>query len=139
MTSRTSGIISLKNFKNKVWWIKLSIAFILSNFFFFLLFSGQNEKASPLATPQGWVEVQIQATLLTPFHPGKKILLVNKKARLKLEGRLESTSLEGGTIVLVKEAEAASLFHHDQWEILPFMKNLTFSPFTQGVTHEIVY
>ena len=75
MISKIAGIISKKDTKTKQWWLKLGIALILSNIFFFLLFSG-NEVQSPEqepSLPAGWVEIQLKAELMTPFHEGKKI------------------------------------------------------------------
>lgn len=126
----------------KTKWIKLGVAIILSNVFFFMLFSGDSEvKHETSGIPQGWVEVQLQAELMTPFHSGKKVLIVHRNARKKLEGVLQDTQAgESGRItVLVKETEANALFQHETWEVLPYLKNLTFATVRKEESHEIRY
>ena len=142
MISEKIGILLKKNIKNKIWWVKLGIALILSNIFFFILFSGEETVAvEEKSVPEGWVEVQLQAELLTPFHSGKKVLLVNRSGRKKLPGVLqESISEETGRItVLVRENEAHELFVHQTWEVLPYLKHLTFVAVKKGISHEIRY
>lgn len=142
MISKIAGIISKKDTKTKQWWLKLGIALILSNIFFFLLFSG-NEVQSPEqepSLPAGWVEIQLKAELMTPFHEGKKILIINRPGRLKLEGELKGQEeTEGRITILVKESEAQNLFLHEEWEILPFISNMKFGQLAQGPHHEIKY
>src|SRR6476660_3530937 len=89
MISKLAGIISLKNTKNKVWWPKLAVAIVVSNVFFFLLFGGDNtSSADTFHIPPGWVEVQLEARLHTPFQNGKKVLLVNRPGRKSLRAVL---------------------------------------------------
>ena len=142
MTSRTIGTDSKKNsVKPKVWWIKLGGGFILSNLFFFLLFSGNESPAAATDTPKGWVEIHVKAELLTPFQMGKKILLVHRTSRTSLESMLKNfpPEPEGHFTVLVKESEAHFLLEHERWEILPFLKTLSFAPIIRGESHEIHY
>lgn len=129
-----------KDTKTKVWWIKLGICLILSNIFFFLLFSSDSELKKEESFP-GWVEVQLEAQLLTPFQSGKKVLLVQRSARKKLEGVLQSSGKDepGKITVLVKEEEAAALFHYQTWEVLPFLKHITFANSRKDPSHEIRY
>lgn len=142
MISEKIGILLKKNTKTKIWWAKLVIALVLSNIFFFILFSG-GETSHPVekGIPEGWVEVQLEAELLTPFHLGKKVLIVHRSGRIKLQGVLQGRgSDESGRItVLVKEEEAHELFHHDAWEVLPYLKHLTFAAVKKGTSHEIRY
>lgn len=100
-----------KNTKTKAWWLKLGVALILSNIFFFLLFSnGETQEVNPLMTP-GWVEVQLRADLMTPFQKGKKVLLIHRRGGQRVEGMLkDAIDLEGRLTILVKENEAAPLF-----------------------------
>lgn len=129
--------------ERKIWLFKLGIALILSNIFFFVLFSGDSEvkKASPDGVPEGWVEVHLNAELYTPFQMGKKVLLVHRSGRKKLEGVLQAPMKEelGKITVLVKEEEAHALFHFERWEILPYLKHLTFSSVKKDASHEIRY
>jgi hypothetical protein len=135
------GTILKKNTKTK--WIKIGIALVLSNIFFFMLFSGDSEvkQVESSGIPSGWVEVQLSAELLTPFHSGKKVLLVHRNARKKLEGVLQDTGAGelGKITVLVKETEANALFQHETWEVLPYLKNLTFAQVRKEHSHEIRY
>lgn len=129
--------------KQKVWWIKLGIALVLSNVFFFVLFAGDSEVKSgtPSGIPAGWVEVQLSAELMTPFQLGKKVLLVQRTARKKLEGVLQAPGADqlGKITVLVKESEAQALFHHESWEVLPYLKHLSFATARKDFSHEIRY
>lgn len=116
---------------------------MLTNIFFFILFSSEPDKNLNKDTPihPEQVEVQIEAQLLTPFQIGKKVLLVNRQKRIKVEGVMRASlpeSLDKYT-VLVHEQEAAKLFQHQNWEILPFLKNLTFAAIKREKTHEIHY
>lgn len=142
MISKLAGIISGKNTKTKTWWLKLGFAIVLSNVFFFLLFGGDNTSSAETAiAPPGWVEVQLEARLHTPFHYGKKVLLVSRTARKKIPAVLSSggNELDQRTTVLVSEEEAAHLFQHDNWEILPLIQNLHFRNNVQRENHEIRY
>ena len=142
MISKLAGIISGKDTRTKTWWMKLAIALVLSNIFFFLLFGGDNtSSAQTNLMPEGWVEVQLEARLHTPFQFGKKVLLVSRTGRKKLHGVLNQNGneLDPRVTVLVKEDEAAFLFLNDNWEILPLIQNLHFKTFTQRENHEIRY
>lgn len=142
MISKIAGNILKKDTKTKVWWMKLAVAIVLSNIFFFVLFSGSETKDETISSiPEGWVEIQVRAELLTPFQSGKKVLLLQRDARRKVEAMLETSPLEpeGRFTVLVKEAEAEFLLKYDSWEIVPFLKTLTFAPLSRGDDHEIRY
>ena len=142
MISEKIGIILKKNTKNKFWWIKLGLSLIISNIFFFLLFSNpKTETVNPGPKAPGEVEIQLQAQLLTPFQVGKKILIINRKRRKKIEAVLLSQELEvlNKFTVLVKEEEANTLFHYSDWEILPYMKYLSFALNVKDHQHEIRY
>ncbi len=146
MISEKIGTSFRKNTRNKIpekaqWWAKLAMALVLSNIFFFILFSGDSEVKQESGIPEGWVEIQLRAELLTPFHYGKKVLIVHRPGRKKLEGVLQALSTDetGRITVLVKEAEANSLFQHESWEVLPFLKELNFVTVNKRETHEIRY
>ena len=143
MISEKIGTALKKNTRTKVWWMKLGVALMLSNVFFFLLFSGDSEmkQAGPAGIPEGWVEVQLNAELLTPFHSGKKVLIIHRIGRKKLEGVLQTPGTEqpGKITVLVKETEAHSLFQFDSWEVLPYLKHLSFASNRKEESHEIRY
>jgi hypothetical protein len=123
--------------------MKLGLSIVLSNLFFFFLFSSTPESSDKTERiiPPEQVEVQIEAQLLTPFQTGKKILLVNRNKRIKIEGTMQNLHSEASEkiTVLVREQEAATLFQHQNWEILPFIKNLTFILAKREPTHEILY
>ena len=141
MISKIAGSILKKDTKTKLWWMKLGVALVISNIFFFLLFSGSETKAEIPSVPEGWVEIQVRAELLTPFHSGKKVLLLHRIARKRVEAMLETTPQEpeGRFTVLVKDSEAHTLLQHEHWEIVPFLKTISFAPLTSGVSHEIRY
>lgn len=143
MTFEKLGTLFKKNTRNKVWWVKLAVSLILSNIFFFILFSSDSEvkQVTTEGIPQGWVEVQLTAELMTPFHMGKKVLLVHRNGRKKLEGVLQAPEADqlGKITVLVKETEAHALFQHESWEILPYLKHLTFASVKKDPSHEIRY
>lgn len=142
MISKIAGNILKKDTKTKQWWAKLAVAIVLSNIFFFVLFSGNEttEQPTPLI-PEGWVEIHVRAELLTPFQTGKKVLLLHRIGRKRVEAMLETSPLEpeGRFTVLVKESEAEALLKHESWEIVPFLKTLTFAPAHRGEDHEIRY
>lgn len=140
MISEKLGTLLKKNTRTKIRWPKLVIALILSNFFFFYLFSDEKEEVQVLKVPDGWVEIQLQAELLTPFEKNKKVLLLNRVGQKKLEGILKNGSKNplSQITVLVKEDEAHLLFQFQSWEILPFLKHLSFSR-VPGESHEIRY
>lgn len=120
--------------------LKLSIALILSNFFVFMLFSGDSEVKQVSPEIKGFVEVTISAPLLTPFQMGKKVLLIQRHRRRSIEGVLKTTPDESGKlVVLIPENEAHALFQMGDWEIIPFLKHLAFSEMKKGESHEIHY
>ena len=142
MISKIAGTILKKDTKTKVWWMKLGVAIVLSNIFFFILFSGNETQATATSSiPEGWVEMQVRAELLTTFQSGKKVLLLHRNGRKKVEAMLETSPLEpeGRFTVLVKETEAEALLKFESWEIVPFLKTLTFAPLSRGAQHEITY
>lgn len=142
MISKITGMILKKNTKPKLWWIKLAVSIVLSNIFFFVLFSS-NEKASVTnySIPEGWVELQVRAELLTTFQSRKKVLLLHREGRKRIEAVLETSPQEpeGRFTVLVKESEVEALLKYESWEIVPFLKTLNFAPLHAGVHHEIRY
>jgi hypothetical protein len=87
------------------------------------------------------VEIQLNAELQTPFHSGKKILLIHRASRKKLEGVLQLSGVDqlGKITVLVKESEAHILFQHESWEVLPYLKHLNFASVKKDASHEIRY
>ncbi len=143
MISEKIGTLLKKNTRTRVWWAKLATALVLSNIFFFVLFGGDSEVKQDLSPgiPAGWVEVQLQAELMTPFHSGKKVLIIHRIGRKKLEAVLQTDSnAELGKItVLVKEDEAHALFQFDAWEVLPYLKHMTFAVNKKEDSHEIRY
>lgn len=143
MISEKVGSLLKKNTKTRIWWAKLGVAIVLSNIFFFVLFGGDSEVKQVVTSgvPDGWVEVQLHAELMTPFHSGKKVLIIHRIGRKKLEAVLQTDSKEqlGKITVLVKEEEAHALFQHEAWEVLPYLKHMTFVVNKKEDSHEIRY
>lgn len=141
MTSKPNGTDSSKKIKLRKLWLKLAAALIVSNLFFFFIFHpSEKQKMSP-SIPDGWVQLQVKAELLTPFQYGKKVLLLNRRSNRSVEAMLETapTDVDGRFTVLVKESSAEELIRLESWEILPFLKTLTFAPKARGEQHEIRY
>ena len=142
MISKIAGTILNKNTKTKLWWMKLAVSIVLSNIFFFVLFSSNEKPSVPTSSiPEGWVELQVKAELLTTFQSRKKVLLLHREGRKCVEAVLETSPQEpeGRFTVLVKETEVEALLKYESWEIVPFLKTLTFAPLHTGVHHEIRY
>lgn len=141
MISNTVGSVLKKNTKTKIWWAKLGVAIMISNIFFFLLFSGSETPAAATVLPQGWVELQVRAELLTTFQKGKKVLLINRVHGKKVEGMLQEVSQDAELrhTVLVNENEAQILLRYQEWEILPYIKTLELTTRVTGDQHEIRY
>lgn len=141
MISKITGTIWSKNTKTKIWWMKLGVCLILSNLFFFLCFSGkETEVVAAAGTPQGWVEAQVEAKLLTPFLEGKRVLLIHRRQGRQVSALLKAPmNAEGRMTLLVEESIAPLLFQLEGWEVLPFMKNLILNQQSLGVSHEIRY
>lgn len=139
MISKIAGTLSIKSTQIKM--IKIAIALILSNIFFFLLFSGNEKKENHEINSQGLVEVSIQAVLLTPFQNGKKILLIQKSGGHKLIGMLkDGPDNEGRLTILINESEAQTIFQYERWEILPFISDFKLATKSnKGDGHEIRY
>ncbi len=140
MNSKIAGENLKKGTRTKIWWAKLSFAFILSNVLFYLLFSKNEENLQP-HRPQGYVELHLQAHLLTPFQFRKKVLIIQREKRIRVEAMLEKMELEPDEhyTVLVKEIEAEILLKHERWEIIPYLSTLTFASNKGKRTHEIHY
>ena len=142
MNSEKIGTILKKNTKTKLWWFKLAISLILSNIFFFLLFGEKKETKIYGPVPmEEWVEVHLEADSKTPIVSGKKILIVNAIRNKKIEGFLLSHENDesGKVTVKVKEKEAHDLFKYQSWQILPYIKDLTFNRPQRIYQHEINY
>lgn len=141
MNFNIGGTFLKKDTKTKIWWAKVAVALIISNLFFFLLFAGEKETA-PVAgeLPEGWVELQIEAQLLTPFIQGKRVLLIQRQAARQVSAILKHEQDASGKLtLLVEENQAPLLIQYQNWEILPFLKNMIFKTRTQGIQHEIRY
>ena len=141
MISKKLGTVIKENTRIKLWWSKLGIALIISNIFFFLLFGGNSEAVQENTTPEGWVEVQVTASFSTPFQTGKRVLLINRQRREKLDAvlKMEVPEHPGKLTLLIKEKEASTLFRYENWEILPYIKDLPFTASTKEINHEIRY
>ena len=106
-----------------------------------MLFSG-SEDETPVATElhSGQVELQLKASFLTPYSSGKKVLLIHRKSRSKAEGKMKSPQdAEGRVTVEVQEKDAELLLRHEEWEIAPYIKSLSFKIASKGEGYEIRY
>jgi hypothetical protein len=132
------GIVLKKDFQVKA--AKLAVALILSNLFFFMLFSGPEEVQAETKLSVGTVELQLKANLLTPFEAGKKILLIHRSSRSKAEGKMKADQdTEGRMTVEVLEADAELLLMQEEWEVTPYLKSLRFKTTAKGESYEIRY
>lgn len=139
MISRFVGTLLKKSTADRKTLVKLMIALIVSNIFFFLLFSGSEAEVLPQPAA-GQVEVHLRAELLTPFQFGKKVLIIQRSKGQRVTGVLKAQAdAEGRFTVEVAEAEAEMLFQEGGWEILPYLKTLSFNPIPKGASHEIRY
>jgi hypothetical protein len=118
---------------------KIGLALILSNIFFFLLIGGSHSETEEGAFVPGTVAMHIEARVLTPLFPGKRILIVSHKLEKKIEGHYLSSQEDGRVTVEVMEEDAEKLLRHSDWEILPPLKNLAFQIRKNGGGHEIHY
>jgi hypothetical protein len=143
MNLEKTGTHLKKNIHLKVRAFKIGLALILSNLFFYLLFaSSEKPNHDALAlVPPGWVEVQIQAELSTPFQKGKKIILIHRRAGQKIVGLLNHylPDQEKPLVVLVQEEHANKLLQKNDWEIVPYLKNLDLTIVKKDVSYEIRY
>lgn len=138
MDLKIRGIVLKKDFQVKA--LKLAVALILSNLFFFLLFSGPEEVKAESELPSGVVELQLKTNLLTPFEAGKKILLIHRSSRTKAEGKMKiPQDAEGRMTVEVNESDAELLLMHEEWEVTPYLKSLKFRVAAKGESYEIRY
>ena len=138
MDLKIRGIVLKKDFQVKA--AKLAVALILSNLFFFMLFSGPEEVQAETKLSVGTVELQLKANLLTPFEAGKKILLIHRSSRSKAEGKMKADQdTEGRMTVEVLEADAELLLMHEEWEVTPYLKSLKFKTAAKGESYEIRY
>jgi hypothetical protein len=139
MISKLAGVLLKKNMKTKIWWVKLGLCLVFSNLFFFVLFGGSTSKETTLSsTPKGSVDVQLTATHSTPFEAGKKVLLVHRKSRKRVEGELKALN-DTHTTLTVSEENAVILLSHENWEILPYLKDFRFNEIARGESYEIHY
>jgi hypothetical protein len=145
MILKKIGIVLPKNTQAKSWWIKLGISIILSNIFFFLIFSPEQKDQDRPISPQNWVDIQLDAEILTPLINGKKILLLNKKERKKIEGFLKTNEIDntGKITVSVREEQAHEIITFQSWQILPFLRHHKFASSNEKrkrkPDHEIYY
>lgn len=140
MTSKLAGTISSISTKTRIKVLKIIVALIVSNLFFFLLFSGEEKELVPEFHP-GEVEVKLTASMLTPFQKGKRVILLARKKQIAVEAMLEVESPEDQKLtVWVKEDKARMLLEQENWEVLPFLKDFRVTKTRSiGVSHEIRY
>ena len=119
--------------------VKIALALILSNVFFFLLVGGEPDEGEEASSIPGSVAIHLEAKVLTPLHVGKRIMIVSHGLGQKVEGHFRALQEDGRITVEVQESEARSLLQKSDWEILPPLKNLAFQNRRSGVKHEIRY
>lgn len=126
-----------KNFKKNIPQPLLIILLILlSNIFFYLLFAPSSPDSEE-SLPQDYVEIKLEARLLTPFQKGKKVLL-QRPGNLQLyEALLMSVDEDGIITVATNQNVGSFLLKEGPWRILPIVKmNVTQ---TKGENREIRY
>ncbi len=141
MISRTNGINLKKLIANKVVLAKLAMAMVLSNVFFFYLFSDTSSSELVPEITAGHVEIEIKGELHTSFQAGKKVMLLNKNRTQKIDAILMRTNPEPEPrhLLQVKEEETYKLINQDNWEILPYVKSLKLVKNSEKEGHEIRY
>jgi hypothetical protein len=141
MNFNTIGTVFKKSTVTRVRFFKIIVALIISNLFFFLLFSpGSSSPQEPVKELSGWVEVQLEGHLFTPFGTGKKVILVNRKRGQQVEGLLQGEKDLGGLYnILIKEKDALMVLHQESWEILPYLQNFKLATRAKGDDREIHY
>lgn len=119
--------------------IKLMMAFLLSNIFFFMLFSEDKEKKSP--TERVGIEIIIEGKLMTSFEKNKEVILSHQHAGIIKARLLEIQPMQDSYLVLTTEAEAIKILARPvNWSILPYLKNYSMktpSKPMQEIDHEI--
>jgi hypothetical protein len=141
MNSKTNGTSSKLNIGHRPLLIRTLIAILISNIFFYLLFMSSNETEAQEVQQAGWVQIQLTAKARTPFQTGKKVLLIDRRSGLSVEAVLEQSPSETDEriTVSVKEGDAHSVLKSDNWEIVPYLKNLNLTQVGKRVEHEIRY
>ncbi len=129
--------------KNKL--IKFCLVLILSNIFFFMLFSSND--TNPVHDKKAGVEVIIEGKLLTSFVEHKEVLLTHGLSGQKVKAILvmaqESQNGTEGAQYLVSSTEEDALKilkHPSGWNILPYLKNYSLHQtrrLNQEIDHEI--
>jgi len=120
--------------------LKLIVAIILSNVFFFMLFSGTDEKTTTVKA--SGIEIIIEGKLMTSFEENKEVLLTHPASGMKIKGRLLThQNSDTHYLVLVSEEEAQSILNRaSDWNILPYLKNFRLigpKKIAQEIDHEI--
>ncbi|GEM_PF-1848935 len=138
-TKKTSAIDAKKI-------IKIITAIILSNIFFFMLFSSPNVSKQKINSADE-VEVIIEGELMTSFSEGKDVLLTQTGSGIKVRAKLltlpENQNLDDKKhyLVLTSIADAHKVLGRPlNWNILPYLKDFTLrTPKRQAqeIDHEI--
>jgi hypothetical protein len=120
--------------------IKIGIALVVSNIFFFLLFSGGDETTVNTLIP-GYVEIEVRGELSTSFAEGKKVSVINKRRTIKVDAQLLRYHSEPDSKVLlqVDEKDAHQLLAPDNWEIFPLLSTYQVALPLPKEAHEIRY
>lgn len=142
MNLRINGITSNLATKNKKWWLKLSMAIILSNILFFLFFQENEVQGADIIHNPDHVEIRIHAELFTPFSHGKKILIINRENRLSRVGFLIAEHLEEEIktyTIQVDEKYVNELLNSPSLQIIPFIKEIKFKTSSKRYDYEIRY
>lgn len=119
--------------------LKIALALILSNIFFFLLIGGGESEEEERPMDAGNVALHLEAKILTPLYPGKRVLIVSSELRQKVEGTFRVLQEDGRVTIEVRDEDAEILLKNSTWEIIPPIKNLAFQVRKSGVGHEIRY
>jgi len=126
--------------KNKTFIIKIAAALVLSNIFFFILFSPSDE-IEEKSLSDNEVEIHLQVTFHTSFQKGKKVLLIHRKTQRMVEAKLQDwVNEETQTLsVSVQDTQAQRVIDLTGWEVVPYIKQYTFAQTSKGDQYEIRY
>lgn len=99
--------------------LKIILLILISNaFFYFLFFPASEEVQQELSSD--FIEVKVNAKLMTSFHNGKKVTLYHALTNQNIMGHLISPPDEEGFTTVATDTESAKLLlTKNNWRIIP--------------------
>lgn len=118
--------------------LKMLFLILSSNLLFYILFFPSNTVEIE-TYPKDFIEVKVQAKLLTPFQIGKKITLYHSITNKNVLAQLTSPPDEEGLTTVATDSESAkALLIHSDWKIIPPI-DLQITQTNRGESREIRY